>query len=153
MSVPTLGKSIAISGLVLAGLFGAGAPAAADQTQDRWVNLPDTATVAHGIACGGRIGGVTVATDRLPGLAYVRLNATFVGISSPPGALCSVFATLHWRNLDTGAAGSWSAEVSGGVIDFPAEPWTHLETGSGRVEVTLTADRPHIPSVTQINVY
>ncbi|MFC7449568.1 hypothetical protein [Rhodococcus daqingensis] len=153
MSLPMLGKSIAISGLVLAGLFGAGAPATADPTQDRWVNIPDTATVADGLACGGRIGGVTVATDRLQGLVYVRLNATFVGISSTPGVLCSVFATLHWRNLGTGAAGSWSTEVSGGVIDFPAEPWTHLETGSGRVEVTLTTDRPHIPSVTEINVY
>ena len=47
MSLLTLGKSIAVSGLVLAGLFGAAAPAAADQTQDRWVNIPDTATVAH----------------------------------------------------------------------------------------------------------
>ncbi|QSE92385.1 hypothetical protein JWS13_29105 [Rhodococcus pseudokoreensis] len=153
MSLPTLGKSIAITGLVLAGLFGAAAPAAADQTQDRWVNIPDTATVAHGLACGGRIGGVTVATDALPGLVYVRLNGTFVGVSSTPGVLCSVFATLHWRNLETGAAGSWSAEVSGGLLDFPAEPWAHLETGSGRVEVTLTTDRPHIPSTTQINVY
>src|SRR6478609_7783723 len=77
--LPTLGKSIAVSGLVLAGVFCAGASAAADQTRDRWVNLPDTATVADGIACGGRIGGVTVSTDSLPGLAYVRLNATFVG--------------------------------------------------------------------------
>ncbi|PTR37494.1 hypothetical protein C8K38_12073 [Rhodococcus sp. OK611] len=153
MSLPTLGRSIAISGLVLAGLFGACTPAAAGPEQDRWVNIPDTATVADGLACGGRIGGVTVATDSLPGLVYVRLNATFVGISTTPGALCSVSATLHWLNLGTGAAGSWSAEVSGGVIDFPAEPWTHLETGSGRIEVTLTTDRPHLPSVTQINVY
>ncbi|MEN0134998.1 MAG: hypothetical protein AAGC80_07605 [Rhodococcus sp. (in: high G+C Gram-positive bacteria)] len=153
MPLLTLGKSIAIAGLALAGVFGAGAPAAADQTQDRWVTIPDTATVAHGIACGGRIGGVTVSTDALPGLVYVRLNATFVGVSTTPGVLCSVFATLHWRNLDTGAAGSWSADVSGGVRDFPAEPWTHLETGSGRVGVTLTTDRPHIPSTTQINVY
>ncbi|MFC9760284.1 hypothetical protein [Rhodococcus jostii] len=153
MSLRTLGKSIAVSGLVLAGLFGAAVPAAADQTRDRWVNIPDTATVAHGIACGGRIGGVTVATDSLPGLVYVRLNATFVGISTTPGVLCSVSATLRWRNLETGAAGSWSAEVSGGVIDFPAEPWAHLATGSGRVEVTLTTDRPHIPSDTEINVY
>ncbi|MFI6433159.1 hypothetical protein [Rhodococcus oryzae] len=153
MSLPTFGRSIAISGLVLAGFFGACTPAAADPTQDRWVNIPDTATVADGLACGGRIGGVTVATDSLPGLVYVRLNATFVGISTTPGKLCSVSATLHWRNLGSGAAGSWSAEVSGGVIDFPAEPWTHLETGSGRVEVTLTTDRPHLPSVTQINVY
>lgn len=153
MSSPRLGKSIVIGGLVLAGLFGSGAPATADQTQDRWVNLPDTATVAHGTACGGRIGGVTVATDGLPGLVYVRLNATFVGISTTPGVLCSVLATLHWRNLGTGATGSWSTEVSGGVIDFPAEPWTHLETGSGRVEVTLTTDRPHLPSVTVVNAY
>ncbi|WP_252189867.1 MULTISPECIES: hypothetical protein [unclassified Rhodococcus (in: high G+C Gram-positive bacteria)] len=153
MPLPTLGKSIAVSGLVLAGVFCAGAPAAADQTRDLWVNLPDTATVADGIACGGRIGGVAVATDSLPGLAYVRLNATFVGISAKPGVLCSVSATLHWRNLDTGAAGSWSADVSGGLTDFPAEPWTHLKTGSGRVEVTLTTDRPHVPSVTEISVY
>ncbi|MFD4182092.1 hypothetical protein [Rhodococcus sp. NPDC058514] len=150
---PTLGKSIAISGLTLAGLFCAGAPATADPTRDRWVNIPDTATVADGIACGGRIGGVTVATDRLLGLVYVRLNATFVGVLTTPGMPCSVLATLHWRNLGTGAAGSWSTEVSGGVIDFPAEPWTHLATGSGRVEVTLTTDRPHIPSVTEIAVY
>jgi hypothetical protein len=153
MSLTTFGKSIAISGLVLAGLFGACAPATAGPTQDRWVNISDTATVADGIACGGRIGGVTVATDGLPGLVYVRLNATFVGISATPGELCSVSATLHWRNLGSGAAGSWSAQVSGGVIDFPAEPWTHLETGSGRVEVTLTTDRPHVPSVTEIKVY
>ncbi|AQA25122.1 hypothetical protein BTZ20_4045 [Rhodococcus sp. MTM3W5.2] len=152
MSRATLGKSIAISGLVLAGLFGACAPATADPTQDRWVKIPNTATIADGIACGGRIGGVTVATDKLPGLVYVRLNATFVGISTTRGELCSVFATLHWRNLGTGA-GSWSAQVSGAVFDFPAEPWTHLETGSGRVEVTLTTDRPHLPSVTEINVY
>ncbi|MGW6375081.1 hypothetical protein ACWFRB_03310 [Rhodococcus sp. NPDC055112] len=153
MSLATLGRSIVIGGLALAGPFGASAPATADPTQDRWVTIPDTATVADGLACGGRIGGVTVATDRLTGLVYVRLNATFVGISTTPGELCSVSATLHWRNLGSGAAGSWSAEVSGGVIDFPAEPWTHLETGSGRVEVTLTTDRPHIPRVTQIDVY
>ncbi len=153
MSFHALGKTIVIIGLVVAGLFGASSPAAADQTQDRWVNIPDTATVAHGLACGGRIGGVTVSTDSLPGLVYVRLNATFVGISTTPGVLCSVFATLRWRNLDTGAVGSWSAEVSGGLIDFPAEPWTHLQSGSGRVQVTLTTDRPHIPSVANINVY
>ncbi|BAH50932.1 hypothetical protein [Rhodococcus opacus] len=153
MSLLTLGKSIALTGLALAGLLGAAAPAAADQTRDRWVNIPDTVTVAHGVACGGRIGGVTVSTDALPGLVYVRLNATFVGVSTTPGVLCSVFATLHWRNLGTGAEGSWSADVSGGVLDFPAEPWTHLETGSGRVEVTLTTDRPHLASATEINVY
>ncbi|MCQ4118418.1 hypothetical protein [Rhodococcus tibetensis] len=153
MSRLELGKATAIGGVVLAGLLGTSAPAAADQTRDRWVNIPDTATAADGIACGGRIGGVTVATDSLPGLVYVRLNATFVGISTTPGVLCSVPATLDWRNLDSGVAGSWSTEVSGGLIDFPAEPWTHLETGSGRVEVTLTTDRPHISSSTEINVY
>ncbi|MDV7351688.1 hypothetical protein R4282_01495 [Rhodococcus oxybenzonivorans] len=153
MFLPEFRRSIAISGLVLAGMFATSSPAAADQTQDRWVYIPDTVTAADGVACGGRIGGVTVATDRLPGLVYVRLNATFVGMSTTPGVLCSVSATLHWRNVDTGAVGTWSAEVSGGLIDFPAEPWAHLETGSGRVEVTLTTDRPHIPSATDINVY
>ncbi|HEY5856396.1 MAG TPA: hypothetical protein VIW24_20755 [Aldersonia sp.] len=109
-------------------------------------------TVADGIACGGRIGGVTVSTDSLPGLLYIRLNATFVGISSRPGVLCSVPAMVTWRNLENGATGSWTAVASGSPIDFPAEPNTHLQTGSGRVELTLTTSRPHIVSVTAVNV-
>ena len=137
----------------MAGLIGAASPAAADQTQDRWVNLRDTVTVADGIACGGRIGGVTVATDSLPGQLYIRLNATFVGISAPPGVVCSVLATVGWRNLETGANGSWSTVAAGSPVDFPAEPNTHLQTGTGRVELTLTTTRPHLPSVTTVNVY
>ena len=149
----SLRNSVLVSGLAVAGLFGATAPAAADQTQDRWVNLQDTLTVADGIACAGRIGGVTVATDSLPGQLYIRLNATFVGISAPPGVVCSVPATVAWRNLQTGATGSWTAAAAGSPIDFPAEPNTHLQTGSGRVELTLTTARPHFPSVTAVNVY
>ncbi|WP_233532704.1 hypothetical protein [Antrihabitans sp. YC2-6] len=149
----SLRNSVLASGLAVAGLFAATGPAAADQTQDRWVNLRDTVTVADGIACAGRIGGVTVATDSLPGKLYIRLNATFVGISAPPGVVCSVPATVAWRNLETGATGSWTAVASGSPIDFPAEPNTHLQTGSGRVELTLTTTRPHIPSVTAVDVY
>ncbi|KAA0020120.1 hypothetical protein [Antrihabitans cavernicola] len=148
-----LRKSVVVGGLVVAGLFGAASPAVADQTQDRWVNLHDTVTVADGIACGGRIGGVTVSTDSLPGLLYIRLNATFVGISSQPGVVCSVAATITWRNLDNGTTGSWSAVAAGSPIDFPAEPSTHLATGSGRVELTLTTALPHVPSVTTATVF
>jgi hypothetical protein len=62
MFLPEFRRSIAISGLVLAGMFATSSPAAADQTQDRWVYIPDTVTAADGVACGGRIGGVTVAS-------------------------------------------------------------------------------------------
>ncbi|WP_068273279.1 hypothetical protein [Aldersonia kunmingensis] len=43
------------------------------------------------------------------GMIDVRIRGAFAGILSDPGMLCSVIATIRWRNLETGVAASWPA--------------------------------------------
>ncbi|MEU1430494.1 hypothetical protein ABZ412_25805 [Nocardia sp. NPDC005746] len=76
---------------------------------------------------------------------WVRAEFTFLPIPNPG---CGATATLSWRNLDTGASGSFPPVPLGDGTPFgPSNAlWVPetLPTGPGRVEVTIDTDLPHI---------
>ncbi|TSD99198.1 hypothetical protein FOS14_12580 [Skermania sp. ID1734] len=84
---------------------------------------------------------------------WVRAEFTFL-----VAGYCGVDATLHWRNLDTGAQGVVPAQ---GVPLGDNTPlgetnamWVPLtpDTGPGRVAITIDTNFPHVPGGGQIVV-
>ncbi|RRQ29243.1 hypothetical protein DK926_05010 [Rhodococcus sp. Eu-32] len=72
---------------------------------------------------------------------YLTFTTHFIGVSR----VCLVDGTIEWRNLDTGQTGSRPWAVSG--WDGPnARTIASIETGPGRVSVTVNTTSPHIPS-------
>ncbi|MFG1797495.1 hypothetical protein [Nocardia sp. NPDC049149] len=85
-----------------------------------------------------------------PGGAYVSYNIQHYLFVYPP---CAVTVTAHWRNLDTGAAGSVDIPLSGGWgFALPLNPGASgkadIVTGRGRISISTTTDRPHQPTPT-----
>lgn len=111
-------------------------------------HLTPIVTLGHGLysdqiaACVGYI-DVQAASDYDAPYPpnYVRFTTHFVGLSS----VCSVSGTIEWSNRDTGQSGSRPWAVSG--WDGPGAPTVaSIETGTGRVDLTITTTTPHIPS-------
>ena len=62
------------------------------------------------------------------------------------GQPCTVGVSVNWRNLDTGAAGTYSSVLTGnGSFGSPLSQQFELPSGPGRVALSLTTDRPNIP--------
>ncbi|MEE4024308.1 hypothetical protein V1Y59_14580 [Gordonia sp. PKS22-38] len=115
-------------------------------------------TVAHGPACVGQVVGDATSIAALQqrsgppidnrGRLYVSAAGGFAGISENLGAPCDVTVTIEWRNLGSGRTGRVSGTVAGLLI--PVAPLLSLTrmvtTGSGRVELVVTTDRPHLPA-------
>ncbi|MFD4181555.1 hypothetical protein [Rhodococcus sp. NPDC058514] len=160
-----IARSSSVLLLTVAGFLSVSGTAAADEGRYNYVTLGDAWSAAEGIACGGRVYGGAVYSETIqPGPGADRVDhrgwvlfsvgAAFVGLSAAPGVHCSAAATISWRNLDTGAAGSWTSDVNGSLPPFLGTgASTEIFTGSGRVEARLTTNRPHLPSVTGFTVF
>lgn len=137
-------------------MIGASAPASASEYLP--VELPLVTTAAHGLGC---VGDVWAVGNVYPSGPHGQVDLQLKGwlkVFGVPAPWCSVTATVHWRNLDTGATGA-ASDFLGDGNGFPFW-WVapqignlRLNTGPGRVEFTLTTDLPHAPSVTTFTVY
>ncbi|WP_067571355.1 hypothetical protein [Nocardia acidivorans] len=77
---------------------------------------------------------------------WIRADFTFLPILAQG---CGVTATLSWKNLDSGASGTFPPVPLGdgtpfGPTDALWVPET-LPTGPGRIEVTIDTNLPHTP--------
>src|SRR5690606_3268011 len=153
----TLLRRLSAAAAATVALTLAAAPAAASNYDS--VELPLATTAAHGLGCAGdvwAIGNVYPDGD-VPGAVDFQLKG-WLKVLGVPAPWCSVTATVHWRNLDTGANGSGTGFL-GACNGFPF--WwmapqianLRLTPGPGLVEFTLTTDLPHAPSVTTFRVY
>ncbi|HLS76413.1 MAG TPA: hypothetical protein VK083_06450 [Nocardia sp.] len=128
----------------VAAVAGPGAQAQADT-----VNFPQVPTLARGGVCWTSVQTWADTGPDWPGRAVLNVRAepvTGVGSSMYPFApLCEVRATVAWRNLDTGAAGTFDNVVVTGI--YGSILYSQFQdTGPGRVEVTVTTDAPSIPA-------
>ncbi|MEE3849113.1 hypothetical protein VZC37_02130 [Gordonia sp. LSe1-13] len=115
-------------------------------------------TVAHGPACAGQVVVDATSIAALQqrsgppidnrGRLYVSATGGFFGVSESLGAPCDVRVTIAWHNLTSGRTGTISGTVAG--LLAPAAPLGSLTrmvtTGSGRVELMVSTDRPHLPA-------
>ncbi|MFE3543544.1 hypothetical protein ACFXK0_11270 [Nocardia sp. NPDC059177] len=85
-------------------------------------------------------------------VALQLISGWWLTPSNPIGA-CNLRATLHWRNLDTGAAGAHTRYLEPFSADHDRKaPSVYLPTGPGRVHIDLTTDHPSIPMGTDLVV-
>ncbi len=107
---------------------------------------------AAGVAYDGPLAEYHV----FPGTAHsieLRITQGFspLGDYAPTVLACDVTAIVDWRNLDTGDSGSVSRFVPAGSTG--ARPlFVHVDSGPGRVALTLRTDRPGIPASTEVFV-
>jgi len=151
----TTAAALITSALVAGAVIGASAPAAAANFEP--VEIPRMSTAAHGPGCAGDVWGTgNVYPDGdVPGTAIIQLQGS-LEVLGVPAPWCDLAPTLHWRNLDTGAAGAAAVplqQVMPFFWTYPKVGNVHLVTGPGLVEVTMTTDLPHTPSVTTFRVY
>ncbi|MEV6064035.1 hypothetical protein [Nocardia asteroides] len=149
-------KNIARAAIVAAAstgvLLGATTTASAATT------IPPTYTLATGWTCAGQVDGTAIpgpSDYSAPGEAAIYLRGTFW--SATPGSHesgCSVTATVEWRNLDTGAAGSTAVVVAGGPAGQTGRAvGVVLPTGAGRIEASVrTTPLAHLPGTVRFAV-
>lgn len=129
----------------LAGVGGAAASPFVPGGRDaRTAPLP---SIAYGPACAGQVLAFAHAPAERPGFVQFGPTGQFFGVSGT-GRPCSVTATIHWRNLDTGRHGAVSGFASGdlpGLGENQDGFVREVHTGSGPVRFTVTTDRPHLP--------
>ncbi len=119
-----------------------GAPAQAAITE-----FTPTQTLYFGATvCGGNLRAWAETNPDWPGRAILHLQATqAVGIDgiSSFAPVCNVSAGISWRNLDTGAAGTWPVHVVAGFYGS-IEYALFQETGPGRVSATVSTGAWHL---------
>ncbi|MBF6171913.1 hypothetical protein [Nocardia blacklockiae] len=101
-----------------------------------------------GDICYGR-GWVSASSDFAePGstqfwVTFTRWTPTF-------GNLCGVTVIVQWRNLDTGAEGTIPVHAvdTGSSTNANQPSIVTAPTGSGRVQITASTDRLHLPAAT-----
>ncbi|MFF2084740.1 hypothetical protein ACFVVM_13250 [Nocardia sp. NPDC058176] len=131
------------------------------------VTIGPTATMGEGICAGPLTASGAAYDGPVSTNAYHRgtpigaehfvtlqlISGWWLTPSNPIGA-CNLHATLHWRNLDTGAAGAETRYLEPflciNTFCTPEEldrkaPSVYLPTGPGRVHIDLTTDHPGIP--------
>lgn len=74
-----------------------------------------------------------------------------LGEWAPTLLTCDVTATVEWHNLDTGLSGTASRHIPTGNTST-APLIMHVNTGPGRVQLTIRTDHPNIPASTEVVV-
>lgn len=151
-----------------------GVAAAADPCQLGWSNVGPRScattevrtapawTVGNGI-CVGMLSAAGVAYDgplsqyhAFPGTSHsieLRITQGFspLGDWAPTVLACDVTAIVDWHNLDTGRSGSVSQFVPAGHTG--SRPfYLHVDSGPGRVALTVRTDRPSVPATAEVFV-
>ena len=117
--------------------------------------FPDVPTMAYGGLCGTSIRTWADTSPEWPGRAVLNVRANpVVGIGSGPyplAPLCEVLTTVAWRNLDTGATGSYVNNVVTGIYGS-IQYSLFQDTGPGRVAVTVTTNHASAPAHAEFSV-
>ncbi|MGI5216295.1 hypothetical protein [Nocardia sp. CA-290969] len=145
MRLPKFARTtVILAGSVFALIAAPGAPAGAT-TQ----SFPDVPTLAYGGLCGTSIRTWADTSPQWPGRAVINVRANpvlGVGTGSYPFApLCEVLTTVSWRNLDTGATGTYVNNVVTGIYGS-IQYSLFQDTGPGRVAVIVTTNHASIPA-------
>ena len=111
--------------------------------------FPDVPTLAYGGLCGTSIRTWADTSPQWPGRAVLNVRANPVaGIGPgeyPLAPLCEVLTTVAWRNLDTGATGTYVNNVVTGIYGS-IQYSLFQDTGPGRVDVVVTTNHASIPA-------
>lgn len=145
MMLPKFARAtVILAGSALALIAAPGAPAGATTHA-----FPDVPTLAYGGLCGTGIRTWADTGPEWPGRAVINVRANpVVGIGPgihPLAPLCEVLTTVSWRNLDTGATGTYVNNVVTGIYGS-IQYSLFQDTGPGRVEVTVTTNHASIPA-------
>lgn len=146
--------SLVAAGIAAGGAGGVvGSPEASAQAF-RYADAPMLWTVAHGPACAGWVTASTVVAESMPGQTRLVATGNFFGISWNPPQQCWSTVKVHWHNLDSGSRGYWEARTAGAVGVAPTEiGQVHLDTGPGRVVLTIGTDLHHLPVTHEVTAY
>lgn len=129
---------LGVVGALLAGLTGLAAPAHAET-----VKTTPMQTLSSGLCVGEVQVNVSTGTEQgVLGLSVPPVSSVF-GIAGLSGA-CSFDLITRWHNLDTGATGEWrlTETVGSPGCDVFLCSARQAQTGSGRVAVEVTSNRP-----------
>ena len=145
------------TGLFVTASIAAALVATASPASAATVAFTPTYTLGGGnLGCVGTVEAHVDPATSPKGNPWVWARAEFTFIPAISSAYCGVDATMHWRNLDTGATGSTNAVPLGDNTPFsPTDAmWVpfELHSGSGRVEVTITTNFPNIAPRTVFDV-
>ncbi|WP_328388145.1 hypothetical protein [Nocardia sp. NBC_00416] len=145
MRLPKLARAtVILAGSAFALIAGPGASAGAAVTA-----FPDVPTLTYGGLCGTSIRTWADTSPDWPGRAVLNVRANPVaGIGPgdyPFAPLCEVLTTVTWRNLDTGATGSYVNNVVTGIYGS-IQYSLFQDTGPGRVDVTVTTNHASVPA-------
>ncbi|WP_245649511.1 hypothetical protein [Nocardia shimofusensis] len=126
------------------------------------VRTAPTWTLGNGV-CVGMLSAAGVAYDgplseyhTFPGTAHsieLRITQGFspLGNFAPTILACDVTAIVDWRNLDTGRSGSVSHFIpASNNVSRPF--YVHVDSGPGRVVLTVRTDRPSVPATAEVFV-
>ncbi|MCM6776395.1 hypothetical protein NDR87_20845 [Nocardia sp. CDC159] len=140
----------AVAGSLFAAVAAGSGPAAAGPGPDAFAPLITVGAYERGgaITCAGYLDVIgDVFPGQQPGPAMILLQSHFAGISPR----CLVSGTVAWTNLDTGATGSKSWDLSG--WDGPAAPTAvYFDPGRGRISFTVDSVTWCVPSRGEMKV-
>ncbi|MBH0776033.1 hypothetical protein [Nocardia bovistercoris] len=141
--------NIARVATVLAGAAAAAAFAAGAQADAATVYFPQVPTLAHGGACWTNIQTWADTSQEWPGRAILNVRATSVqGVGPgdyPFAPLCEVRTVIAWRNMNTGAVGTYENNVVTGIYGS-IQYSLFQDTGPGRIEVVVSTDTANVPA-------
>ncbi|MBF6166726.1 hypothetical protein IU486_18495 [Streptomyces gardneri] len=113
------------------------------------VEFPQVPTLARGGLCWTSIRTWADTSPEWPGRAILNVRAlpvSGVGPGVHPFApLCEVRTTVAWRNVTTGATGSYDNIVVTGIYGS-IQYALFQDTGPGLVEVTVSTDAASVPA-------
>ncbi|MGW4718643.1 hypothetical protein [Nocardia sp. NPDC004260] len=141
--------NIARAAMLLAGSAVALVAGAGARAEAATVEFPQVPTLARGGLCWTSIRTWADTGPEWPGRAILNVRALPVsGIgpgSYPLAPLCEVRTTVAWRNVTTGATGSYDNIVVTGIYGS-IQYALFQDTGPGLVEVTISTDAASIPA-------
>lgn len=141
--------NIARAATVLAGAAVAAGVVGAAHAHAATVQFPQVPTLAHGGLCWTTIRTWADTSPDWPGRAVLNVRADPVsGLGPgdyPLAPLCEVRASVAWRNLHTGATGTYDNNVVTGLYGS-IQYALFQDTGPGRIEVTVTTDTANVPA-------
>ncbi|WP_141718134.1 hypothetical protein [Nocardia altamirensis] len=149
-------SSVLVGAGVLAAMIGLSAPASASEY--RSFDLPLLTTGADGLGCAGDVWGIGQSYPQgdVPGQVSLQLKG-WLKVFGVPAPWCELTPTVHWRNFTTGESGAVPVRLGNWQPFFWVAPKVgnidHLYTGAGDVEISITTNYPHSPSVTRVTVY
>ncbi|MGY1897923.1 hypothetical protein [Nocardia gipuzkoensis] len=145
MRQPNIARAaMLLAGSAVALVVGSGARAEAAT-----VEFPQVPTLARGGLCWTSIRTWADTSPEWPGRAILNVRALPVtGIGPgiyPLAPLCEVRTTVAWRNVTTGATGSYDNTVVTGIYGS-IQYALFQDTGPGLVEVTISTDTASVPA-------